>query len=39
VFAASTSGGPASGLGVPNEIASRALNRADEPVDTGPCAA
>jgi S1-C subfamily serine protease len=39
VFAASTGGRPPSGLGVPNEIARRALDRADEPVDTGPCAA
>jgi S1-C subfamily serine protease len=39
VFAASTSGNPPSGLGVPNEIAGRALDRAEDPVDTGPCAA
>ena len=39
VFAASTGAGPPSGLGVPNEIASRALERAGGPVDTGPCAA
>ncbi len=39
VFAASTSGGPPSGLGVPNEIAARGLQDADGAVDTGPCAA
>jgi S1-C subfamily serine protease len=39
VFAASTGAGPPSGLGVPNEIVSRALERAGGPVDTGPCAA
>jgi S1-C subfamily serine protease len=39
VFAASTGAGRPSGLGVPNEIARRALDRAAEPVDTGPCAA
>ena len=39
IFAASTGGGPPSGLGVPNGIARRALERADEPVGTGPCAA
>jgi S1-C subfamily serine protease len=39
IFAASTSGGPRSGLGVPNDIAARALERADGPVETGPCAA
>lgn len=39
VFAASTSGGPSSGLGVPNEVAARALDRASGEVGTGPCAA
>jgi S1-C subfamily serine protease len=39
VFAASTSGRPPSGLGVPNAIARGALERADGAVDTGPCAA
>ena len=39
VFAASTSRGPQSGLGVPNAIAEGGLDQADEPVDTGPCAA
>jgi S1-C subfamily serine protease len=37
VFAASTDGRTPSGLGVPNDVARRALDRPDEPVDTGPC--
>ena len=39
VFAASTSGGPESGLGVPNEVVAGALERADGEVGTGPCVA
>ena len=39
VFASSTDQGPRSGLGVPNDIVGRALERADGEVGTGPCAA
>lgn len=39
VFASTTGGGAASGLGVPNEVVSRALERAGGPVSTGACAA
>jgi S1-C subfamily serine protease len=39
VFAASTGGGPPSGLGVPNGVVERALAGRLDPVDTGPCAA
>ena len=38
VFAAATDKGPASGLGVPNEVVARALAEADGHVGTGPCA-
>ena len=38
VFASSLSGGPPSGLGVPNPIVRRALGKAGDAVDTGPCA-
>jgi S1-C subfamily serine protease len=37
VFAATAGGGPRGGYGVPNSLVSRALERADGPVDTGPC--
>jgi len=37
VFAAATDEGPASGLGVPNEIVERALAGAGGDVGTGPC--
>jgi S1-C subfamily serine protease len=36
IFAASRAGDPA-GYGVPDSIVARALERADEPVGTGPC--
>jgi S1-C subfamily serine protease len=39
VFAAAVGTQRQSGLGVPNEIARRALAEGDEPVDTGPCVA
>jgi S1-C subfamily serine protease len=39
VFAASTGGGAASGLGVPNAVVENALDAPAEPVSTGPCAA
>jgi hypothetical protein len=39
VFGAETSGGPAGGLGVPNQVAREAASRRLDPVDTGPCAA
>jgi S1-C subfamily serine protease len=39
VFAAAVGTRRKSGLGVPNEIAQRALEQAEEPVDTGPCVA
>lgn len=39
VFAASVNGGPPSGLGIPNEIVSNALDGRLNPTDTGPCAA
>ena len=39
VFAASTDKGPASGLGVPNDIARRAVSDADGHVSTGACSA
>ena len=38
VFASAVGTDRPEGLGVPNEIAARVLSRADEPVDTGPCA-
>jgi hypothetical protein len=38
VFAAAIGTDSQQGLGVPNEITSRVLARADEQVDTGPCA-
>jgi S1-C subfamily serine protease len=38
VFAASVGDGPASGLGVPNEVVSDALQGDLAPTDTGPCA-
>jgi hypothetical protein len=37
VFAAAVGSRRRSGLGVPNEIARRALGDSDQPVDTGPC--
>jgi hypothetical protein len=37
VFAAAVGEKPAGGLGVPNGVVRRALERASEPVDTGPC--
>jgi S1-C subfamily serine protease len=39
VFAAAVGSRRQSGLGVPNEIARRALGDSDQPVDTGPCVA
>ena len=39
VFAASTDKGPASGLGIPNDIARRGIADADGHVSTGACAA
>jgi S1-C subfamily serine protease len=39
VFAAAVGSRRESGLGVPNQIAQRALEQAEEPVDTGPCVA
>lgn len=39
VFASSMSGGPPSGLGVPNRIVARALDGPLKPASTGPCAA
>jgi S1-C subfamily serine protease len=39
VFAASMGKGPASGLGVPNEIVEDAIADAGGSVDTGPCVA
>jgi S1-C subfamily serine protease len=39
VFAAALGASPAGGLGVPDAIVERALGRAGEPVDTGPCVA
>jgi hypothetical protein len=38
IFAAAVSGGGRAGFGVPDEIVSDALQRANGPVDTGPCA-
>ena len=38
VFASTTGGGPRGGYGVPDSIVREALARADERVDTGPCA-
>jgi S1-C subfamily serine protease len=38
VFAASSGGRPASGLGVPNGVVRKALGGRLEPTDTGPCA-
>jgi S1-C subfamily serine protease len=37
VFAAAIGEKPRSGLGIPDPIVQRAISRADEPVDTGPC--
>ncbi len=37
LFAAQVGGKPRGGLGVPDELVERALRRAGEPVDTGPC--
>jgi len=37
VFAAALGGKQAGGLGVPDDTVERALERAGEPVDTGPC--
>jgi S1-C subfamily serine protease len=39
VFAASTGGGPKTGLGVPNRVVEKALSGPLEAADTGPCAA
>lgn len=39
VFAASTGNGPATGLGVPNDVAEKAIAGVGGPVGTGPCAA
>jgi S1-C subfamily serine protease len=39
VFAAAVGSRKQSGLGVPNEVAQRALDESDQPVDTGPCVA
>jgi S1-C subfamily serine protease len=39
VFAAALGGKPPGGLGIPDAIVERALARAAEPVDTGPCVA
>jgi hypothetical protein len=39
VFAAAVGTRRQSGLGVPNEIVQQALERSDDPVDTGPCVA
>ncbi len=39
VFASSLGDGPKSGLGVPNRVVERALERPLEPIDTGPCTA
>jgi S1-C subfamily serine protease len=39
VFAASSGGGPKTGLGVPNRIVAKALGGRLESTDTGPCAA
>ncbi len=39
VFAASTGGGRANGLGVPNQVVAKALDGNLRPTDTGPCAA
>jgi Trypsin-like peptidase domain/Colicin V production protein len=38
IFAATVSDGGRSGFGVPGQIVREALDRASEPVDTGPCA-
>ncbi len=38
VFASTVGTDPPEGLGVPNEIATKVLTRAGEPVGTGPCA-
>jgi len=38
VFAKSTSGGPAGGFAIPNEIVRKVVAGADKPVGTGPCA-
>lgn len=39
VFAAATGAGPGAGYGIPDTIVAEALGRAEDPVDTGPCAA
>ena len=38
IFASTVGAGGSSGFGVPDELVSAALERAREPVDTGPCA-
>jgi hypothetical protein len=38
VFAKSTSGGPAGGFAIPDDIVRKVLSRASGPVGTGPCA-
>jgi Trypsin-like peptidase domain len=38
IFAATIDDGGKSGFGVPDQVVRDALGRADEPVDTGPCA-
>jgi trypsin-like peptidase/colicin V production protein len=38
VFASTTGGGPRGGFGVPDSVVADALARADQRVDTGPCA-
>jgi S1-C subfamily serine protease len=37
VFAAQVGGRPRGGLGVPDDVVERAVNRAGAPVDSGPC--
>lgn len=37
VFAAQVGGKPRGGLGVPDDVVERAVNRAGAPVDSGPC--
>lgn len=38
VFAKSTSGGPAGGFAIPNDVVRKELSQASGPVSTGPCA-
>jgi S1-C subfamily serine protease len=38
VFAKSTSGGPPGGFAIPNDVVSKVLGRASDPVGTGDCA-